>query len=232
MKRWTVLVLAWCVLLVLVAAYSTVPPQYSGEVTAFDGKNLELKTGEGRVNLVLCEDVGVVPGRYVSLEELIPGTRVKVLCGDYKENGLPMAKKIYVLNEATVAAVGEKSTCPVQTVDGILFAVLEGTVTPASVQVVLVNNAFDELVYGSDYYVERKVDETWYRVEYKFDGIGFTAEGYALRRGHEATKQLTWTVAHGVLEPGEYRIVKPVLDFRGTGNFTEYWLAAEFTLTQ
>ena len=150
MKRWTVLVLAWCVLLVLVAAYSTVPPQYSGEVTAFDGKNLELKTGEGRVNLVLCEDVGVVPGRYVSLEELIPGTRVKVLCGDYKENGLPMAKKIYVLNEATVAAVGEKSTCPVQTVDGILFAVLEGTATPASVQVVLVNNAFDELVYGSD----------------------------------------------------------------------------------
>ncbi|MBR4888630.1 MAG: hypothetical protein IKU17_05750, partial [Clostridia bacterium] len=115
MKRWTVLILTWCVLLVLVAVYSTVPPQYSGTVIAFDGKNLELETGEGRVSLVLCEDVGIVPGRYVSMEELTPGMQVKVLCGDYKEDGLPMAKKIYVISEETVAETGGESPFTVET---------------------------------------------------------------------------------------------------------------------
>lgn len=39
-----------------------------------------------------------------------------------------------------------------------------------------------------------------------------------------------WNWLYGVLEPGRYRIIKPVDDFRGTGDFTMYYLGAEFEI--
>lgn len=39
-----------------------------------------------------------------------------------------------------------------------------------------------------------------------------------------------WEALYGTLEPGQYRLVKPVMDFRGPGDFTEYGLTAEFEL--
>ena len=141
-----------------------------------------------------------------------------------------MAKKIYVLNENTVAQMGEESTRRVTAVDGLLFEVMQDTVTPGSAKAVLTNTAFDTLLHGSDFYVEKKDGDTWRQLEYKPDDYGFTAEGYALYRGEEANLQFVWVVPHGVLGPGEYRVVKSVLDFRGSGDYTEYWLAAEFTV--
>jgi len=228
MKQWAVLLL--CVLLCVLAGCSTVAPQYSGTVAAVNGERLEVDTADGRVTLVLGEDVGIVPGWYVSLEEIAPGMQVKVLCGDYKERGLPMAKKIYVLNENTVAEMGEESTRTVQTVEGLFFEVMQDTVTPGSAKAVLTNTAFDTLLHGSDFYVEKKDGETWRQLAYKLDDYGFTAEGYTLYRGEEASLQFVWVVPHGVLAPGEYRILKPVWDIHSAWDNTQYWLAAEFTV--
>ena len=222
--------LAVLCMLCLLAGCSTVAPQFSGTVAAFDGSTMELNTEDGQITLVMGENVGLVPGRYTGPEEILPGMQVKVLCGDYKENGLPMAKKIYVLNENTMAAIGGESPFTVETPEGIGFVVPEDTVTPASVHFVLTNYTQDELTYGSDYYVEKKVDGVWHSLQYKFENIGFTAEGYALGKGSEVTKQIAWTVELGVLSPGEYRIVKSAMVFRGTGDYTKYWLAAEFTV--
>lgn len=41
---------------------------------------------------------------------------------------------------------------------------------------------------------------------------------------------MDWQVFHGSLEPGKYRIIKDISDFRGTGDYTKYNLGAEFEI--
>jgi len=45
---------------------------------------------------------------------------------------------------------------------------------------------------------------------------------------YEAVIDFEWL--YGKLEPGRYRIVKTVTDFRGTGDYTDYVYTAEFSI--
>lgn len=45
---------------------------------------------------------------------------------------------------------------------------------------------------------------------------------------YEAVIDFEWL--YGKLEPGRYRIVKTVTDFRGTGDFADYTYIAEFSI--
>lgn len=58
------------------------------------------------------------------------------------------------------------------------------------------------------------------------DGVPMTVkdEGYLF---NDLSHNLA---SNGSLDPGEYRIVKKILDFRSTGDTDQYTLAAEFTI--
>lgn len=55
-------------------------------------------------------------------------------------------------------------------------------------------------------------------------------EAYNLPKGEPQTLTVSWGWLYGELPPGEYRLVKTVSDFRGTGDYDDYTLTAEFTI--
>jgi hypothetical protein len=59
---------------------------------------------------------------------------------------------------------------------------------------------------------------------------GFVDIGYDLSPGEENKWDVDWKWLYGSLEAGEYRIITDILDFRATGDYDTYYLAAEFII--
>lgn len=115
--------------------------------------------------------------------------------------------------------------------DGVTMTVKEGTETPTGLTVVLENSTDRECIYGEYFDLEKKINESWYTVPVSIDGnYGFSSIGYGLSSGDEREWSVDWNWLYGSLKPGEYRIIKDILDFRGTGDYDTYYLAAEFTI--
>lgn len=92
-----------------------------------------------------------------------------------------------------------------------------------------------ELDFGADYAIERLTDGKWEALPGPVEGsesenYAFDAVAYLIEPGSKTEKKIDWEWLHGPLAPGNYRIKKVVHDFRGTGDFDEYMIYAEFVL--
>lgn len=116
------------------------------------------------------------------------------------------------------------------TLEGVGMMLLD--VTPTSARLSILNATDLDIRYGSDYNLQFFDQDDWHDVPYLIDNAAFTAEAYMALKDHPSEWDVNWEVFHGTLEPGKYRIVKPVMDFRGTGDYTEYYLDAEFTILE
>ena len=67
-------------------------------------------------------------------------------------------------------------------------------------------------------------------VPYRDGQWAFHSIAYSMPENQPVEWKADWEALYGTLEPGRYRLVKPVMDFRGAGDFTEYGLTAEFEL--
>lgn len=118
-----------------------------------------------------------------------------------------------------------------QTPDTLEGVTMEVTyATPRGANLVFANDTDLEIEYGDDYSLQAYVDGAWYNVEYIIDNAAFNAIAYTVPQNGTRSWGVRWNVFHGELPPGEYRIIKSVMDFRGTGDYTTYQLAAEFTV--
>lgn len=119
----------------------------------------------------------------------------------------------------------------VNSLDGVSMAVKEGKVSSTGMTVTLENHSEKHCVYGEDFSLEKKVKGSWYQVPiiYK-DNYGFTAIGYDLAPSDRKEWSASWDWLYGSLPAGEYRMVKEILDFRGTGDYDKHYLAVEFTV--
>lgn len=115
--------------------------------------------------------------------------------------------------------------------DGVTMTVKKGTATSTGLTVVIENNSSSQCIYGEYFELEKKLNEIWYKVPVTIDGdYGFYSIGYDLSPGDCREWAVDWNWLYGSLKPGKYRIIKDVLDFRGTGDYDTYYLAAEFTI--
>ena len=93
------------------------------------------------------------------------------------------------------------------------------------------NDSSSQCTYGVFIELEKKINEIWYKVPVTIDGdYGFNCIGYDLSPGDCREWAVDWNWLYGSLESGKYRIIKDILDFRGTGDYDTYYLAAEFTI--
>ena len=88
-------------------------------------------------------------------------------------------------------------------------------------------NPTGELMTGSYYRLEHTDEELAFAIEGE---IAWTAEAYMIPMNGEFEMEVKWEWLYGTLEPGTYRIVKQVMDFRGPGDYDEKEYSAEFTI--
>lgn len=114
---------------------------------------------------------------------------------------------------------------------GVTMSIKKEAVTANGLTVVFKNSSDKMGMYGSTFSLEKKVNGKWYQVPVVFKGnYVFTDIGYKADYGKDREWKVEWKWLYGSLNAGEYRIVKDILDFRKTGDYDKYFMAAEFTL--
>lgn len=114
---------------------------------------------------------------------------------------------------------------------GVTMNIKEETVSSTGLTVAFENKSGNQCNYGEYFCLEKKINEGWYQVPVAIDGhYGFNDIGYDVASGDDGEWQVDWEWLYGSLDAGEYRIVKDILDFRNTGDYDKYYLAAEFTI--
>lgn len=92
-------------------------------------------------------------------------------------------------------------------------------------------NPTGELQYDSDFTMERYEEEAWVPVPAAVEGnYAFTMEAYNIPQDTDSEFRVDWEWLYGELEPGEYRIVKSVDDFRKSGDYDQYSICAYFEI--
>ena len=127
-----------------------------------------------------------------------------------------------------VATATTEALTIIDTLEGVSMEVVH--VTNQGITLSFLNKTDKTIQFGDDYLLEMKKDEKWYGVDYIIENWGFNSIAYATQKDVPTSWDADWTWLHGVLPQGIYRIVKPVMDFRGPGDFTTYNLAVEFTV--
>ena len=115
--------------------------------------------------------------------------------------------------------------------DGVTMTVNKGTQSSTKLTLSFENNSISQCIYGEYFVLEKKINGRWHQVPVTIDGnYGFNTIGYNLASGDVGERVVDWNWLYGSLNIGEYRIVKDILDFRGSGDYDTYYLAAEFTI--
>lgn len=130
----------------------------------------------------------------------------------------------------TLISIRNVNTDVLSPLDGVTMEVTECSDT--SVTVRIVNDTDKDIQCGEDFCLEMQDEETgeWRELDEVIDNAAFNAIAYMVQKNspYEAVIDFEWL--YGKLEPGRYRIVKTVTDFRGTGDFTDYAFTAEFRI--
>ena len=115
--------------------------------------------------------------------------------------------------------------------NGVTMTVKEGTTSSASLTVAFENNSSSQCIYGEYFLLEKKINGNWYQVPVVIEGdYVFNNIGYDLASVDDGEWAVDWDWLYGSLNTGEYRIVKDILDFRGSGEYDTYYLSTEFTI--
>ena len=111
---------------------------------------------------------------------------------------------------------------------GVDLVVVEGTVTPSSAEIRLINETgFGMSCYGDNQIIlHKEQDGTWY--EMRQNPIPVTCPGpWGFSADEEFHDDVYWEAFYGVLTPGHYRIVKSCT-VKADDGYVTLWLTAEF----
>lgn len=93
-------------------------------------------------------------------------------------------------------------------------------------------NPSGRLQTGIDYSIEQNIGGFWESVKTITDEIAWTDEAYIIANDETLEMDILWTSFYGELEAGLYRIRKPFMDFRDTGDFDGNSIYVEFEIKQ
>ena len=87
-----------------------------------------------------------------------------------------------------------------------------------------------ELQYGDWYDIQVQQDGNWYSMPLIIDNAAYHDIAYPVQDQTTSVWEVNWSYFYGELPAGKYRIVKDIIDLREPGDYTKYYLAAEFEI--
>lgn len=115
----------------------------------------------------------------------------------------------------------------VNNLDSVTMITKPETVTRTGLTVIIENHSSERWMYGQYFSVEKKSGDNWYEVPILEDAYSFIDLGHNVAPLQSVEWVVDWEGYYGVLDKGEYRILK---DFRNSEETDDeiYHLAAEF----
>ena len=115
-------------------------------------------------------------------------------------------------------------------IDGVMMEVLDCTDT--SVTIKITNDTDKDINCGTDFHINILDEKTgeWRELDTVIDDAAFDAIAIMIKKDSPYETVIDFEWLYGKLKPGRYQIVKTVMDFRGTGDYTNYVYAAEFDI--
>ena len=122
----------------------------------------------------------------------------------------------------------ELFTEEVNTLEGVTMQLKNYNAAEGDVEIW--NESGRELTYGDWYEIQVYQDCNWYSMPLIIDNVGYHDIGYPVQGQSSSIWEINWSYFYGELPKGKYRIVKDILDIREPGDFTKYYIAAEFEI--
>jgi len=157
--------------------------------------------------------------RYVYRQEYEPEKKRILLTKTEYDSG--KVKEVFEFNSETGDPL-------VNNFPGVGMTLVEAEAT--GIEVEMLNTTDLEVDFGEDYELQEFVDGEWVRVPYRIENWAFNSVAYSMPKDQPVKWETDWETFHGVLNPGFYRLVKTVFDFRGAGDYTEYKLTVNFEI--
>ena len=113
---------------------------------------------------------------------------------------------------------------------GVTLSVENVTSTSATIKCVQSGGApTGELQTGSAYVIEQWTEEGWKQAPY-YAEVCWTAEAWMIPLNDTCEWDVEWEWLYGELPAGKYRIGKEIMDFRGTADYDQERVFAEFEI--
>ena len=116
----------------------------------------------------------------------------------------------------------------VNTLGGVTMRMEKYTSTGGDIEIR--NETDKEITFGDWYELQTEVNGKWISLPYIIDNAAFHQVAYNAPKDETVIHEVKWDVFYGKLPKGKYRIIKDMLDFMGTGDYTKYYLATEFEI--
>ena len=199
--------------------------------------------------ILISSDTDEFPGAFevvveddvCDISELYGGQNIRVEMYDsglMNENGkIPVYVAVEISNliieepqeislDEYVNGVGD--SYELNTLDGVSMWMEKYTSSGGNVEIR--NETDKEITFGEWYEIQTIVDDKWTPLPYIVENVGFNEPAYYAPKDETVIWKAEWKWIYGELPKGKYRIIKDMLDFRGTGDYTKYYLAAEFEI--
>ena len=110
-------------------------------------------------------------------------------------------------------------------IDGVTMKIKDNTLTSTSMVIIIEDLNDEKLVFGEEFYIEKKDNDKWIILDPITDDYGFNEIGYLVGDDNKLEMKQDWSKIYGKLDKGNYRLVKNV--YRGNQFL---YISVEFSL--
>ncbi len=112
----------------------------------------------------------------------------------------------------------------------ISMEVVEDSITPTGFKIVFENSSNKNIVFEDNFIIETRVEEEWYELPMLTNDYDFNDAACKMPYNQSKEISANWERLYGVLETGEYRILKEVMDLDDFNTYNKEYLVAEFKI--
>jgi cell division protein FtsL len=150
------------------------------------------------------------------IKELKEKSSISTITNSTNTPSMTMTNNNVVVSNDTVSEdkVSEEKDYSID-IDKVNIEVDKSTISSKGVSIIITNNNENEISYGEEFKIQKKIDGEWKNLEYLPNTV-WNALAYITKGNSQTSKKLNIENYYGELESGIYRVVKQI------GNNTIY----------